>query len=96
MALVIRRYLQSGPNDSALTELVSATASTTVIVTGCIDIEINDAVSGVVDTLNQVMADNGYVFDTEAPPTRTELSIKSPDGTTWNIQVSDAGVLTAV
>ena len=96
MPVIIRRYIQSGLTTDELEELVSGTASTTMVATGCVDIEIEDEVAGVVDTLDEVMSDAGYTFDTETPPTRTGLTLRSPDGTTWTIQVSDLGVLTAV
>ena len=68
MAVVIRRYAEAGPSNQRLQGVVSPTA---VVVRrfpqAVCDVQIDDAVPGIVDTLDEFMARQGYVYAPLAP-----------------------------
>ncbi len=94
MPIVRRRYLPRGPSAQTLQRSVSSSAEIAEFSTGVVDIDVDDAVDGVIDTLDQFMDVRGFAFDQQAPPTETETTIKSPDGSTWLLRIDNAGALT--
>ena len=63
MAIVVRRYAEAGPSNLRLQTIVSPSASVIQrFPQAACDIQIDDAVPGVIDTLDEFMARLGYVF----------------------------------
>ncbi len=90
MALVIRRYLARGPIDAELTPIVP-TAAVQQKCSGCIDVQVDDSIAGMVETLDEEMQVNGYTFAEQGPATQTDLVLVSPDGTRFLISVANNG-----
>ena len=63
MAIVNRRYAEAGPSTSRLQTVVHPTAAVTQRFPQAVcDIQIDDAEPGIIDTLDDFMARQGYVF----------------------------------
>lgn len=62
MAIVTRKYLRVGTNDAQLTKSVASSAAVNTAFTNLVEIDIDDAVSGILVTLDQYMAERGFVF----------------------------------
>ena len=68
MALIIRRYAEAGPSNLRLQNIVSSTALVVQRFPQAVcDVQIDDAVPGVVETLDEFMGRLGYVFAPQAP-----------------------------
>ena len=68
MALVIRRYAEVGPSNARLQTIVHPSAVVTQrFPQAACDIQIDDAVPGILDTLDEFMARHGYVFSPAVP-----------------------------
>lgn len=68
MAIVIRRYAEAGPSNMRLQNIVSPTAAVVQRFPQAVcDVQIDDAVPGVVETLDEFMGRLGYVFVPQAP-----------------------------
>lgn len=93
MAIVQRRYRPQATTNNQLANNVGSTAQILLAVTGQVDVQVDDAESaGIVDALNEFMAERGYEFEDVASADST-LIMTSPDGTRWAVSVSDVGVL---
>lgn len=61
MAIITRRYQFVGPSAADLTLFVSPTAAVTATFQGpIVDISVDDTVAGVVQTLDDFMAEHGF------------------------------------
>lgn len=64
MAIITRRYIEAGPRNAQLDRFVSPTAVVTERFAAPIcDIQIDDAVAGIVESLDAYMEEQGYRFD---------------------------------
>lgn len=95
MALITRRYQQQGPTNNDLAENVQAGATVMGFSGGVIDVQIDDAISGSVETLDEFMGSIGFEFLVQAPMTATVLRLRSPNGTIKSISVENDDVLSA-
>lgn len=69
MSTVTRRYKLAGPQADCLTAHVGNEAAPKAHYLGTIvDVELNDAVGGATDCLDEFMCEHGYVFDDAAKP----------------------------
>lgn len=98
MANVIRRYCSVGPSDDELDKTVRAGANVVGFATGCVDVQVDDAIDGTVETLDEFMRSRGFVLQNAGatPPPNTEVVIVSPNGTRFALRVDDLGVLAIV
>lgn len=68
MALVIRRYAEVGPSNARLQTVVHPSALVTQrFPQAACDIQIDDAQPGILDTLDEFMARQGYVYAPHVP-----------------------------
>lgn len=68
MAIVNRRYAEVGPTNARLQTIVHPSAVVTQrFPQAACDIEIDDAVPGILDTLDEFMARHGYVYAPAVP-----------------------------
>jgi hypothetical protein len=72
MAIVVRRYALVGPTTSELVQYVSSTASALATYpTATINVQIDNAVSGIITSLDEYMNAQGFVYlPTESVPMR--------------------------
>lgn len=92
MAIVTRRYVQTGPT-AELEENVVAGAMVVGFAGGVVDVQFDDAVAGTTTTLDEYLASMGYTFLVAAPPVETSLLVRSPDGSLHAIGILDDGSL---
>jgi len=91
--IVTRRYTILGPTDKELQDTVSADTLNVGAFSGTIDIQTDNALSGGVETLDELMLQKGYVFKEQNPPKSTDLILCAPNGGKYQITVDDAGIL---
>jgi hypothetical protein len=92
MAIIIRRYRQTGPTSGSLT-VVQLGATVVGWSGGMVDIQFDDAVPGMVATCDEFMGSRGYAFLLNAPPVETALTTRSPDGTLRAVTIANDGSL---
>ena len=91
MAIVKRRYKLEGPDNELLARKVHNTAKRAgQFCTPAFDVEVDDAIDGVLDALDEFMASQGFVHDEDA---FTVPHLVSPGGKTFELVVDDAGSL---
>ena len=96
MASRTRRYHFVGPNQRDLIRFVQAAAKIVGQSTGCVDIEIDDAaLDGAVEQVDEYMLSQGFQLVADSPAAATGVRIVSPDGSTFEVIVDNAGVLSA-
>jgi len=78
MAIVTRRYALVGPTTSELVLYVSLTASVSATFAApTLEVTIDDSVSGIVETLDDYMATQGFVFITTNQSTSVILKVSA-------------------
>ena len=84
MAIVTRRYAEAGPSNQRLQNVVSPTAVVTRRFPQAVcDVQIDDAVPGILDTLDEFMARQGYVYAPLAPESGNPRGYVRGFPTTW-------------
>lgn len=73
MAVVTRRYRNISSTDANLQEFVAPSAALVAQYVNAVDINVDNAVGGTTETLDEYMATLGYVFDAAAPASLTGL-----------------------
>lgn len=69
MPIVTRRYRSQGGVSNAALQQVAASAVIVANFDNAIDVSVDNVIAGTEDTLDEFMADLGYVFDPTAPAT---------------------------
>ena len=89
MAVVTRRYI-SALDPNALTQVVNSGAVPTGLSGAWIQIQYDDALDGITETLDEYMLTLGFLQDGDAGK---HLNIRSGDGTVWGLSVTDGGAV---
>lgn len=93
MAIVVQRYVQTGPTAATLSEVVQAGALVVGFSGGVLDIQFDDTPDGATAEVDEFMAGLGYSFHGSAPPVATPLYARSPDGVFHAIAIANDGSL---
>lgn len=96
MALITRRYRFVGPSSADLANEVQVGASNSSVGGTVTDVQVDDALPGIVETIDEFMSKQGFTFVEQSPPVETTFILRSPGGLLFEIQVSDLGVLVVI